>query len=269
MASPALSFEFFPPKTEDGRKSLQDTHRQLATLAPDFFSVTYGAGGSTRDGTRDVVLDIQKVSGNAAAHLSFGGNDDDQVRALLDTYREHGVKHIVALQGDADGGDTRHAEDLVRFIREHSGDNFKIHVAAYPETHPRAESPQSDLEFLRRKLDAGADDALTQFFYDIDAWRRFMDGCQKLGIRQPIRPGVMPIGDADGVRRFAERCGAKIPESLGRELDKRADDPEGLRAFADDFVAGLCRQLLEAGACGLHFYTLNRTQPTLEVWRRV
>ena len=266
-----LSCEFFPPRSDTGSSQLQQTHRELCHLQPEFFSVTYGAGGSTHDSTREAVLQIQQQSGNAAAHLSFTGESDRQhVEELLQQYRAAGVRRIVALRGDVPGRGDRsgrvHADELVRFIRACTGDHFHIAVAAYPEMHPDAGCFSEDIGYLKQKLDAGADSAITQFFFNIDAWHYFMDRCRSLGIRQPIYPGIMPLGSPQATIDFADRCGAEVPRWLRHQLQDHAEDAAALSAFAVDFIIGLCRRLLTEGeAPGLHFYTLNKSRPTLDI----
>ena len=257
-----LSFEFFPPKTAVGLDNLLEAQRVLSAFRPLFFSVTYGAGGSTRDGTLNAVTALRRAGADVAPHLSFGHGEEAETAALLDTYFETGARRVVALRGDAPSGSgfsrPRYAVELVRFIRQHSGARFRLEVAAYPETHPEASDPLADIGHLKAKLDAGADSAITQYFFSAPAYFRFVDDCRRAGIDQPIYPGVMPIGDVDGLLRFSDKCGAEVPRWLRLRLLAARDDPASLEPLAHDVVASLCAELLEGGAPGLHFYTLNR-----------
>ncbi len=270
---PAYSFEFFPPKTEDGIAKLRETRDALARLRPQFFSVTFGAGGSTRDRTRETVVAIQRESGiEAAPHLSCIDSTRDSIRALLADYRDAGIRRIVALRGDIPSGavpmeigEFRHASDLVAFIRAEHGDHFHIEVACYPEVHPESRTARGDLAHFKRKVEAGASGAITQYFYNPDAYVRFVDDCHNAGIRIPIVPGIMPITNYDQLARFSDTCGAEIPRWLRRRLDDFGDDLPALRAFGVEVVSALCRRLLDAGAPGLHFYTLNRAKATLAI----
>ncbi len=259
-----LSFEFFPPKTAAGLDKLAAAQRALAVYQPDFNSVTYGAGGSTREGTMGTVARLAETGAAVAPHLSFGYDDDGEVAQLLDAYRQLGVRRVVALRGDAVSGTgftrPRYAIELVRFIRQHSGSQFHLEVAAYPETHPEAVDPASDIDHLKRKLDAGADSAITQYFYSAPAYFRFIEECARAGITQPIYPGVMPISDVDSFLRFSAKCGAEVPRWLQLRLLQWRSQPEALEPFVHEVVTTLCAELLEAGAPGLHFYTLNRAQ---------
>lgn len=269
---PQLSFEYFPPKTEEGKQRLYTVHSELESLAPDYFSVTYGAGGSTRSKTLDVVMHLNATGADIAPHLSFGADDADVIHELLTTYRDAGIHRIVALRGDMPSGmggpgQMVYAATLVAFIREHYGDHFDISVAAYPEMHPQAKSLDSDIHFLKRKLDAGADRALTQFFYSPDAYFYFVDACRKAGITQPIIPGIMPILNYRSLARFAGGCGADIPRWLGYRLESLENDEAAFAAFCHDFVTDFCRKLLDGGAPGLHFYTMNQSAPTLALCR--
>jgi methylenetetrahydrofolate reductase (NADPH) len=263
-----LSFEFFPPKTERGELNLRATRDQLAALAPDFFSVTYGAGGSTRHNTRDVVLEGLQAGLAFAPHLSFGGDREHTIRELLDQYAEAGVNRIVALRGDlpsgfGDGSRLVHASELVEFIRGNYGDRFHLEVAAYPEIHPEAKSYDSDIGFLKKKFDIGANSAITQYFYNADAYARFIEACVRVGIDQPIYPGIMPITNFDNLKRFSANCGAEIPRWLGYRIESFGEDIESSNAFCIDFISQLCEQLLAYGAPGLHFYTMNQA-PAVE-----
>jgi methylenetetrahydrofolate reductase (NADPH) len=267
-AKPAISFEFFPPKTDEGIAKLRDTRKQLHALAPHFFSVTFGAGGSTRDRTLETVLEIQKEGFDAAPHLSCIGSTKENVRAILRTYRDNGIRRMVALRGDlpsgeADFGHFRYANELIAFIREETGDHFHI------ETHPQARSPQEDLKSFKRKIDAGANSAITQYFYNADAYFRFVDDARALGITAPIVPGIMPIASASQLLRFSDACGAEIPRWVRLKLQSYGDDRASIQAFGIDVVASLCERLLKQGAPGLHFYTLNMATLSTAIWRRL
>lgn len=265
-----LSFEFFPPKSEQGRVNLLQTRDQLNQLSPEFFSVTYGAGGSTRDNTKGIVADFRKSDIAIAPHLSFGGDDELTMKALLQEYKDLGVNRIVALRGDMPSGmggafQMVYANQLVEFIRQHFGNHFHLEVAAYPEIHPEAASYESDLRHLKNKFNAGADSAITQYFYNPDAYFYFMDQCQKIGIDKPIYPGIMPILNYRNLVRFSDNCGADIPRWLRKRLESFADDTESLKAFGVDLVSELCETLLDNGAPGLHFYTMNQIEPTATI----
>ncbi|HYG12640.1 MAG TPA: methylenetetrahydrofolate reductase [NAD(P)H] [Methylophilaceae bacterium] len=262
-ASPVISFEFFPPKTAEGVAKLREARKQLAQLQPKFFSVTFGAGGSTRDRTMETVFEIQSEGFDAAPHISCVSSSRDDIGALLDEYRTRGIRRLVALRGDlpsgeVSAGDFRYANELVAFIREQSGDWFDIEVAAYPEFHPEAHSPAADLQHFKRKVDAGANAAITQYFYNVDAYFNFMDQCGAMGIDIPVVPGVMPIYNYTQLARFSGVCGAEIPRWLRLRLQDYSDDLPSLRALGTDVVTDLCEQLLAGGAPGLHFYTLNQ-----------
>lgn len=268
-----FSFEFAAPKTDEALARLAKTHERLQALNPHFFSVTYGAGGSTRDGTRQAVLDISAAGSRVAPHLSFGGDPAEKIATLLQDYRAAGVDRVVALRGDIPSGmgsvKLTYANDLVTFIREQTGDHFHIEVAAYPEVHPDSRSVEEDLKYFKAKVDAGADSAITQYFYNAEAYFRFIDACDKLGITIPIVPGIMPITNYQTLVRFSDTCGADIPRWIRKHLEAYQDDPESLRAFGEEVVTRLCQQLLEAGAPGLHFYTLNQSGPTLKLWHNL
>lgn len=266
-----FSLEFFPPKTEQGREKLLATRDQLAALNPRYVSVTYGAGGSTRDGTVQTVADMQHGGLDVAPHLSCIGSSRDDIRALLDLYRGMGVRRLVALRGDMpsgmrDSGELHYANELVAFIREESGDWFHIEVAAYPEFHPQAKSAQADLVNFKRKVEAGANAAITQYFYSLDAYLRFVDDCERLGLDLPIIPGIMPITNYQQLARFSSSCGAEIPRWLALRMDAYGDDLASVRALGLEVVTDLCRQLLHVGAPGLHFYTMNQAGPTRAIW---
>jgi methylenetetrahydrofolate reductase (NADPH) len=271
---PRISFEFFPPRTDEGRVHLLAAHEQLASLAPAFFSVTYGAGGSTRSNTRDMVLELGRRGSGVAPHLSFGGDDAGTIGELLLSYRDAGIRRLVALRGDMPSGiggmsQMVFAAELVQFVREKTGDHFHIEVAAYPEMHPQARDFALDVNFLKRKFDAGADSGITQFFYNTDAYFHFVDECRRVGIDKPIYPGIMPILNYDNLARFARNCGAEIPRWLHYRLESLRDDAAATREFAEEFVAGMCRRLLDGGAPGLHFYTMNQATPTLSICARM
>lgn len=267
------SFEFFPPKTDVGREKLKTVRSELNALGPAFFSVTYGAGGSTRDNTRNIVLDMKREGLSVAPHLSFGGDDEGAILELINTYRDAGIDRIVSLRGDIPSGmgATRlvYARELVEFIRKHTGDHFHLEVAAYPEIHPDAKSYDADIHFLKGKFAAGANSAITQYFYNIDAWHFFMDRCQQLGIDQPIYPGVMPVTNFANLARFSRNCGADLPRWMVQKFESYGDDAESIAAFGIEVVTRLCEQLLAAGAPGLHFYTMNTVEPTRSIWNNL
>ena len=269
--SPAFSIEFFPPKTDEGRARLQATRESLAELKPAFISVTYGAGGSTQQGTADTVLEIQKAGIDAAPHLTCVGASKESIRELLQFYMDNGIRRIVALRGDMPSGmremgELRYANEVVGFIRAETGDHFHIEVAAYPEFHPQASSASADLENFKRKVDAGANSAITQYFFNADAYYRFVDDCERMGIDIPIVPGIMPITNYKNLARFSDMCGAEIPRWLRKRLEDFADDVDSLRVFGREATTRLGRELLEQGAPGLHFYSMNRVEPTRRIW---
>jgi methylenetetrahydrofolate reductase (NADPH) len=273
-AIPPVSFEFFPPNTPEGLAKLRDARRQLAELSPEFFSVTYGAGGATRDKTLGVVDEIAAEGHAVAPHLSCVGATREGIAELLERWRAGGVRRLVALRGDlpsgmVDAGEFRYANDLVAFVRERTGDWFRIEVAAYPEIHPQAVSPEADLRAFVHKVQAGADAAITQYFYNADAYFRFVDAARALGVTVPIVPGIMPITNYTQLARFSDACGAEIPRWIRMRLAAFGDDTASLRAFGHDVVAALCARLLEAGAPGIHFYTLNQSGPSGALWRAV
>ena len=268
------SFEFFPPKTEDGVTRLKETQRQLSQLGPEFFSCTYGAGGTTRDRTLETVVAIQQSGQSAAPHLSCIGSSRESLREVLDEYRSHGIRHIVALRGDLpsgmmSAGEFRYASDLVAFIRQETGDHFFIEVAAYPEVHPQARNAQEDLRNFKTKVDAGADSAITQYFYNADAYFHFVDECEALGLDIPIVPGIMPINNFSQLCRFSDACGAEIPRWIRSKMQGYGDDSASIKAFGLDIVTGLCDRLLSAGAPGLHFYTMNSAGHVSTIWQRL
>ena len=264
MNPPGISFEFFPPKTAEGIEKLRETRKELARFNPEFFSVTFGAGGSTRDRTMETVLEIQREGFQAAPHISCISSSKAEIRELLQTYQAHGINRLVTLRGDVpsgevSAGDFRYASELVEFIRAETGDHFFIEVAAYPEFHPEAKTPAADLQNLKRKMDAGANSAITQYFYNADAYFRFVDQCDDLGITIPIVPGIMPIYNITQLARFSSICGAEIPRWLKLRLEEYGDDMASLRALGGDVVSELCEMLLAGGAPSLHFYTLNQS----------
>ena len=268
------SFEFFPPNTPEGQEKLRATTRQLAQLNPKFFSVTYGAGGSTRERTLDTVLDIRAMGYAAAPHISCVASTRESIREWLQRYKDNGIKHLVALRGDlpsglAAAGEFRYANELVEFVRQEFGQQFMIEVAAYPETHPQAKSAQDDLAAFKRKVEAGADSAITQYFYNPDAYYRFIDDCAAMGINIPIVPGIMPIGRYSQLARFSDACGAEIPRWMRKKLESYGDDTASIRAFGLDVVTALCDSLLQHGAPGLHFYSLNQAGLTTTIWQRL
>ena len=271
----SISFEYFPPKTEAGRdKLLAETTPALQALNPAFFSVTYGAGGSTRDNTRDIVAAIRAEGINVAPHLSFGGDDEQAILDLLEDYRELGVNRLVALRGDipsgmGGGGQLVYANELVAFVREHTGDHFHIEVAAYPEIHPQAESYSRDILHLKGKFDAGADSAITQYFYNVEAYFYFLDQCAAAGIDKPIHAGIMPITNFQNLQRFSKNCGAEIPRWICQRIEGYRDDQDSIRKFGVEVVTQLCQTLLENGAPGIHFYTMNQVEPTREIYNNL
>jgi methylenetetrahydrofolate reductase (NADPH) len=273
-ADRVFSFEFFPPATAEGVAKLRTTRERLARLGPRFFSVTFGAGGSTRDRTLAAVMEIQASGQRAAPHISCIGSTRQSIRATLATYREHGIGHLVALRGDlpsgsADVGEFRYASELVEFIREETGDSFHVEVAAYPEYHPQARTPQEDLANFKRKFDAGANSAITQYFFNADGYYHFVEQARAAGIVAPIVPGVMPILSFSKLARFSDACGAEIPRWIRRKLESFGDDTASIRAFGLDVVTRLCDDLLAHGAPGLHFYTLNQASLTTIIWERL
>ncbi|GAA7759407.1 MAG: methylenetetrahydrofolate reductase [NAD(P)H] [Burkholderiaceae bacterium] len=274
MTDRYFSFEFFPPKTAEGAEKLRNTRAQLAPLQPKYISVTFGAGGTTQQGTLDAVLEIQREGIEAAPHLSCVGSTRDSIRQILQTYRDGGIRHIVALRGDMPSGmgeigEFRYANELVEFIRAETGDWFNIEVAAYPEYHPQARSPRHDLENFVRKVKAGADSAITQYFFNADAYFRFVDDVRAMGVEVPIVPGIMPITNHSQLMRFSEMCGAEVPRWVAKRLESFGDDKEAIRAFGLDVVTDLCTRLLDAGVPGLHFYTLNAAGATKAIWQRL
>lgn len=272
--SQKFSIEYFPPRTATGEKKLDGVHEELSKLDPDFFSVTYGAGGSTKFGTKKIVLRYKALGAEVAPHLSFGGTEDSEIAQLLQDYKSAGVRRLVALRGDNPSGmgaavQHRYASELVEFVRRVSGDHFHIDVACYPETHPESPSFKSDVEFFKRKVDAGADSAITQYFYNADAYFRFVDYCSATGINIPIVPGIMPISNYANLARFSASCGAEIPQWLRKRLEQFGDDSDGLRNFGIDVLSKLCDQLLDGGAPGLHFYSMNLARNVSQIWNNL
>lgn len=258
-----LSFEFFPPKTDKGRDKLQHVISDLGAYNPEFFSVTYGAGGSTRDGTQNTITEVLKAGYQAAPHLSFGGDDEAAMEQMLNNYKDAGVKRIVALRGDVPSGSGAvklvYANELVEFIRKTTGDHFHIEVAAYPEIHPESASFTTDLDYFKAKIDAGANSAITQYFFNADAYFYYVDQCQKQGIEAPIYPGIMPVTNYESLIRFSSTCGAEIPRWVKKRLESLAGDQQALLDYGEELVSGLCQQLIDGGAPGIHFYTLNQS----------
>ncbi|MEE9351946.1 MAG: methylenetetrahydrofolate reductase [NAD(P)H] [Thiotrichaceae bacterium] len=275
MNKPPLSFEFFPPKTDKGAENLRSVRNELATLNPEYFSVTYGAGGSTQDCTLKTVIEIQQESDiEAAPHLSCIGSSKEQIRDILAIFKENGIKRIVALRGDLpsgmrDIGELKYANELVSFIREETGDDFHIEVAAYPEVHPQATNFEADLNNFAKKVKAGSNAAITQYFYNIDGYYRFVDSCEKLGLDIPIVPGIMPITNFIQLARFSDGTGAEIPRWLRKRLEGYGEDLVSIEKLGTDFVSEMCAKLLEQGVPGLHFYSMNRVEPSTTIWKNI
>ncbi|MBC3934857.1 methylenetetrahydrofolate reductase [NAD(P)H] [Undibacterium sp. CY7W] len=269
-----FSIEFFPPKTAEGVEKLRVTRNKLAELQPKYFSVTFGAGGTTQQGTLDTVVDIRREGFEAAPHLSCVGGTRDSIRQILQQYQAHDIRRLVALRGDLPsgygmGGEFRYANELVEFIRAETGDWFHIEVAAYPEMHPQARSPQDDLQNFVRKVKAGANSAITQYFYNADAYFRFVEEAHKLGVDVPVLAGIMPITNSSQLQRFSEMCGAEIPRWIRLKLNSYGDDSASIKAFGLDVVSSMCERLLAGGAPGLHFYSLNQAAPTTAIWKNL
>ena len=266
-----LSFEFFPPRSEKGIENLHRARETLETLNPDFFSVTFGAGGSSQSQTIETILEIKNRSqAEAVPHLSCIGSSKKGIRQILEIYIDNGIRHIVALRGDlpsgmGDPGEFRYANELVEFIRETTGDHFYIEVACYPEFHPQAESASADILNFKNKVAAGANSAITQYFYNTDAYFHFLDSCEKLNINIPIIPGIMPITNVQGIIKFSDRCGADIPRWIRCRLEEYADDQDSLLAFGAEIVTELCEKLIDNGVDSLHFYSLNKAGPTMQI----
>lgn len=269
-----LSIEFFPPQTAEGADKLRTVRQKLAVLKPEFFSVTFGAGGTTQDRTFEAVFEIQQEGHQAAPHLSCIGSTREHIREILQRYQAAGIRRIVALRGDLPSGvgfagELRYANELVEFIRAETGDHFHIEVAAYPEYHPQARTPQDDILAFKRKVEAGADSAITQYFYNVDAYLHFRDECAALGVNVPIVPGIMPIVSFSKLARFSDACGAEIPRWMRRKFEAFGDDSDSIKAFGLDVVSELCEKLLAAGAPGLHFYSMNQSAATLAICQRL
>ncbi|MGC1508572.1 methylenetetrahydrofolate reductase [NAD(P)H] [Ketobacter sp.] len=267
------SFEFFPPKTDAGVEKLKRVQQELAAKSPSFFSVTYGAGGSTRDRTFQTVTQVKQNTGiSTAPHLSCVGDSKSQLGEILQQYVSNGIERIVALRGDlpsgmgASIGELKYASDLVAFIREQTGDHFHLEVAAYPEMHPQAKSMNADLDAFRAKVEAGANSAITQYFFNIDAYKFFVDSCEKRGLDIPVVPGIMPIINYENLVRFSQMCGAEIPRWIRVRMESYSGDPTSVLQFGEEVITSLCQSLLEMGAPGLHFYTMNQSAPTLAIW---
>ncbi len=265
-----ISFEFFPTKTDDGGKKLAQVRDKLGKCKPDYFSVTYGAGGTTQEGTINTALSIKQAGFDVAPHLSCIGSNREHLRQILNTYKSHQIKRIVALRGDLpsgshDLGELHYANELVKFIRQETGDYFHIEVAAYPEFHPQASSSIVDFRHFEAKMKAGANGAITQYFYNIDAYLFFVDDCIKAGIEQPVIPGIMPIVNYSRLSSFSNMCGAEIPLWIRKRLEVFADDSESVKQFGLEIVSHLCQKLLDSGAPGLHFYTLNQADTTIKI----
>jgi methylenetetrahydrofolate reductase (NADPH) len=274
MTTPDFSIEFFPPKTPEGEEKLRDVRHKLAELHPKYFSVTFGAGGSTQQGTLSTVLDILRDGHDAAPHLSCIGATRESIRAILREYQGHGIRRLVALRGDlpsgyGGAGELRYASELIEFIRAETGDRFHIEAAAYPEMHPQAKSPQDDLQNFVRKMKAGADAAITQYFYNADAYFQFVENAAKLGVNVPIVAGIMPITNFTQLMRFSDMCGAEIPRWIRLKLASFGDDSASIKAFGLDVVTDLCERLLAGGAPGLHFYSMNQAAATTAIWQRL
>jgi methylenetetrahydrofolate reductase (NADPH) len=273
QSKPAISFEFFPTKTDAGHEKLMATARRLADYRPDFFSCTYGAGGSTRDRTLNTVLQLDgEVKVPTAPHLSCVGDTKAELRELLNLYKDAGIKRIVALRGDLPSGmgmasgELRYANELVEFIRSETGDHFHIEIAAYPEMHPQARNFEDDLANFVRKAKAGADSAITQYFFNADCYFYFVERVRRLGVETPIVPGIMPITNYSKLARFSDACGAEIPRWVRKQLESYGDDMDSIQAFGVQVITEMCEKLLAGGAPGLHFYTLNQAEPSLAIW---
>ncbi len=271
-----FSCEFFPPKTEKGMDNLFKAADTLKKeINPEFFSVTFGAGGSTRETTFNAVTKIKQSTGcDVAPHLSCIGSSKEQLAEILDDYKSQNIKRIVTLRGDMPSGtvsqsDFNHANELVSFIRENYNDHFHLEVAAYPETHPQAENATKDLQNFVNKVNAGANSAITQYFYNIDSYFYFVDSCEKAGLDIPIVPGIMPITNYSNLARFSDMCGAEIPQWLRRKLESYADDTDSIKSFGAEFVTEMCQKLLTMGAPGLHFYSMNQSEATLKIWNNL
>lgn len=270
-----LSFEFFPTQTDAGTEKLLKVHKELAAYNPDFFSVTYGAGGSTRERTFNIVKAIHDSGSNAAPHLTCVGHDKARMREIIQEYKDQGIKRIVTLRGDLPSGmglassELRYARDLVEFIRAETGDHFTLEVAAYPEMHPQAGNFEKDLLHFADKVKAGADSAITQYFFNADSYFYFVDRVQALGVNIPIIPGIMPITNYSKLARFSDACGAEIPRWIRKQLEAYGDDSDSIVKFGEEVVSNMCRKLLDNGAPGIHFYTMNQAEASLALWRNL
>ena len=275
MSQPVdISFEFFPPKTPQGQEKLRVVRDELAAMNPNFFSVTYGAGGSTQERTIKTVQEMHEAGINTAPHLSCVGSSTDSLRDLLNFYIDKGIDRIVALRGDLPSGmgspgELRYANELVEFIRKETGDHFHLEVAAYPETHPQAASFEADLLNFKKKVDAGANSAITQYFFNADSYFYYVERCQKLGIEIPIIPGIMPITNYSSLARFSDACGAEIPRWVRKQLEAYGDDSASIRQFGEEVITRLCEQLIAGGAPSLHFYTMNQTEPNRAICKNL
>ncbi|WP_062265538.1 methylenetetrahydrofolate reductase [NAD(P)H] [Endozoicomonas arenosclerae] len=271
-----ISFEFFPTKTEEGAKKLDQTAIELAKCQPEFFSVTYGAGGSTRDRTLDTVLSVRGCTDiSTAPHLSCVGDSKAQLKALLEQYKSEGINRIVALRGDLpsgmgrSNGELQYANELVEFIRAETGDHFHLEVAAYPETHPQAQNFEADLINFKRKVDAGASSAITQYFFNADSYFYFVDRARSMGIDLPIIPGIMPITNYTRLARFSDACGAEIPRWVRKQLEAYGDDIDSIKQYGEEVVTRMCERLIEQGVPGLHFYALNQADPSQNICKNL
>jgi len=275
MSQPVdISFEFFPPKTPQGQEKLRVVRDELAAMNPNFFSVTYGAGGSTQERTINTVQEMREAGINTAPHLSCVGSSTDSLRDLLNFYIDKGIDRIVALRGDLPSGmgspgELRYANELVEFIRKETGDHFHLEVAAYPETHPQAASFEADLLNFKKKVDAGANSAITQYFFNADSYFYYVERCQKLGIEIPIIPGIMPITNYSSLARFSDACGAEIPRWVRKQLESYGGDSASIRQFGEEVITRLCEQLIAGGAPSLHFYTMNQTEPNRSICKNL
>lgn len=274
METHNFSIEFFPPKTAEGAEKLRATREKLAQLKPKYFSVTFGAGGSTQQGTLDTVLEIKQAGHDAAPHLSCVGGTRESIRAVLRQFQSHGIRRVVALRGDlpsgyGGAGEFRYANELVEFIRAETGDWFHIEVAAYPEVHPQARSPQDDMQNFVRKVKAGANAAITQYFYNADAYFAFIDEARARGVDVPVVPGIMPITNYAQLVRFSDMCGAEIPRWVRLKLASFGDDSASIKDFGLDVVSAMCERLIKGGAPGLHFYSMNQAGATTALWERI
>ncbi|MDB3993389.1 methylenetetrahydrofolate reductase [NAD(P)H] [Gammaproteobacteria bacterium] len=264
-----ISIEFYPPRTKEGEENLERAHSRLAALKPDFFSITYGAGGSTKKGTKNLVLRLKEKGSNVAPHLSFTGIKEKEIRKLLKIYIDAGINKIVALRGDLPSGSAKancYAKELVEFIRKETGNHFHIDVACYPEVHPESDNIKSEVNFFKQKVEAGANSAITQYFYNVDSYFRFRDYCCDSGVTIPIFPGIMPITNYRNLARFSKNCGAEIPRWLHYRLDELVDDRSGLHEFGVEVVSRLCEKLLADDAPGLHFYSMNLSKSIIQIW---